>query len=238
MTPRPLARTRCAALSLAFALGLITLAGCDPRQMLYFLQPFDPTVAPTGPSLKDKRVVMITKASPGATNDFPLVDRELNREVATILREKVKRIDLVDQDKVWAWDKAHPSWTDPSELAEKFEADMIVLLEIGQFQVQSPSSPDMFEGKAIVSVQVTELAHPKDSKGHVLRDKPKEAKVVCNEESVTNFPSRGPIPSSADFTRNSFKSKFLHLVATKVSWYFVDHAPGDDIEDAKLGQDR
>ena len=48
MTPRPLARMRRAAWLLA-AVGLLTLAGCDPRSIFYFLQPFEPTIAPPGP---------------------------------------------------------------------------------------------------------------------------------------------------------------------------------------------
>jgi hypothetical protein len=239
MTPRPLARTRPAGLArlLALALGLVALAGCDPRQALFFLQPMDPTVAPKGPSLKNKRVVLITKASPVATNDFPTIDRELNREVARILKEKIRHLDLVDQEKVWGWDKTHPTWTEPSELAEKFEADLVIFLEIGEFAIQSPSSPDLYEGRSVVNIQVTELAYPKDDKGRPQKDRPKEAEVVFRDEHPTTFPSRGPMPVSADFTRGSFKNRFLKLVANEISWSFVEHAHGDDIQDVRFGRD-
>ena len=49
-TPRPHARTRRAAASIVVtAAGLLALAGCDPRTVLYFLQPFEPTVPAPGP---------------------------------------------------------------------------------------------------------------------------------------------------------------------------------------------
>jgi hypothetical protein len=240
MTPRPLARTRRATLLLlvSFALGLTTLAGCDPRQALFFFQPFDPVVAPRCPELKGKRVVLIAKTDPRTLTDFPTIDRDIARNVGRTLREKVKRIDLVEQEKVWAWDKAHPNWSNPSELAEKFEADMVVFLEIGEFQIQSPSSPELFEGKATVNVQVTELAHPKDSRGREMRDMPKESKIIFNDEHVSSFPSRGPLPASADYNRGSFKTKFIDLVSTELSWYFVEHAPGDNIQDVKFSRDQ
>jgi hypothetical protein len=214
------------------ALGLMALAGCDPRQALYFLQPYDPTIAPPCPKLKGKRVVLIVKAAPGALNDAPTLDRELAKEVATRLRENVKRIDLVELDKVWAWDQAHPSWTDPAELAEKFEADIVVYFEVSEFQIESPSSPDMFEGRAKVQVRATELAYPKDSRKREMRDQPKKAEIILDESHDSAFPIRGPMPASAEVSRGAFKKKFLRLVATELSWYFIDHAPGDNIQDA------
>ena len=130
MTPRPLARTRPAAallLSLSAA-GLLALGGCDPRQALYFLQPFEPTIPPpsAAPSLKGKRVVLLAHAVSGTNGDFQALDRELAREVITLLRQKIKRVDVVELDKVWEWMEGHPSWSDPSEAAKEFEADLLI----------------------------------------------------------------------------------------------------------------
>jgi hypothetical protein len=213
------------------------MAGCDPRMALYFLQPFEPTIAAPCPPLKGKRVVLIAKATPGARNDSPTIDHELAREVAKILREKVKRIDMVDMDKVWAWDQAHPSWTDPAELAEKFEADFAIFFEISEFQIQSPSSPEVFEGRAKIHVRVTELDHPKDSRGRAMRDQPKKAEIVYDDDHDTVYPVNGPMPASSDFSAPVFKKKFVRLVATELSWYFVEHATGDSIHDQKVGRE-
>ena len=55
-TPRPHAWTRRAAASTVVALvGLVSLAGCDPRTLFYFLQANEPMIAPPGPSLEDKK---------------------------------------------------------------------------------------------------------------------------------------------------------------------------------------
>ena len=231
MTPRPLARTRQAAL---LTVGLLALLGCNPMQALYFLQPWDPQVAAPCPSLKGKRVVVLTYAAPGTQNDFTALDREVNTRLVKILRENVKKIDVVNPEKVAAWVQAHPSSTDQDDAAKAFEADVAIMMEIRKFEVDNPSSPGLFEGKASVHIRVTELAHPKDSRGRPLEDKPKESEVLFEDDCEVTFPVTGSIPVSAEVSRPVFKNRFLDVVATNLSWRFVSHAPGDDIQDTKF----
>ena len=120
MTPRPNARTRRAAASLFLvATGLISIAGCDPRTLFYFLQPNEPTVPAPGPKLDGKRIVLVTNTVSGSLGEYQSVDREISREVASIFREKVKKIDMVDPDKVLKWTEGHPKWTDPANLPRR-----------------------------------------------------------------------------------------------------------------------
>jgi hypothetical protein len=237
-TPRPLARTRRAAIGITLAsAGILSLAGCDPRALLYFLQPYEPTIPPesTGSfDLKGKRVVILTHAVSTARADFPAVDHEIVRELVKIMHEKVKKIDIVEPQKVWDWADAHPSWSDPSEAAKAFEADMVIFLEVEEFRISDPSSPGLFKGMAKTHIQVTELKYPTNSKGKELTDKPKEPEVVYDNIASSEFPRRGPMPMEAGVSRSGFKNKFLKLVATEVSWHFVEHAHGDDIQDTKI----
>jgi hypothetical protein len=235
MTPRPLARMRRAAWLLA-AVGLLTLAGCDPRSIFYFLQPFEPTIAPPGPALKGKRVVILTHAVSGTQADFPALDRDLARGLAAILRQKVKKIDLVDIEKVRSWVDAHPSYSDPAEAGRAFDADAVIFLEVESFQIQNPSSPGLFEGTSKVHIQVHQLRVPTDSDGREIAGRPRESEVVYDDVRDTTFPVRGPIPMDVGVSRSAFRKKFLDLVVTEVSWHFVDHAPGDNIQDVKFDQ--
>jgi hypothetical protein len=236
MTPRPHARMRRAvAASLFLAIGLLALAGCDPRPFMYFLQPWEPTIAAPGPSLKGKKVVVLTHAVTGTQGDFLTLDRDLAREFSSLIRTKAKKVELVNQDKVWKWVEGHPNWTDPSELAKAFEADMVIFLEVESFQVQDPHSPGLLEGSAKTHIQAIVMEYPKNSKGKENTDQPKESRVAYDDYQDTSFPVRGPIPVESGVSRGAFKTKFLQVVAAELSWHFVEHAPEDNIQDGRVG---
>ena len=235
MTPRTHARTRrSAATILLVAAGLLSLPGCDPRTLFYFLQPNDPSVPAPGPKLDGKRVVVVAHAVSNALGEFQALDREVTREVVSLLRAKAKKIDVVDPDKVWTWVEGHPNWTDPAEIAKGFEADVVVFLEIEAFQIQNPSDLNVFQGTAKTHIQVTEMAHPKNSKGKPILDQPKESHSLYDDYQDTEFPVRGPIPMDSGVSRGAFKSKFLKVVCAEISWHFVDHASDDTIQDVKF----
>ncbi len=236
MTPRPHASTRRAALATMMFAGasLLTLPGCDPRTMLYFLQPFDPTIPPPGPSLSGKKVVVVTHVQPGAGESYSDLSRDLTREFMSALRKNVKKIQLVDNDKVNAWMEAHPSWTDATEVGKDFEADIAIMLDVATFQAVDPKSPDLMEGTSNIHIHVWSYGHPKDSKGKEEKHEPKEWDQIYEEQADTSFPTRGPVPRDVGVSESSFKLKFLKLVANELSWHFVEHAPGDDIQDVKF----
>lgn len=239
MTPRPLARMRRATAILLMIAGLSALAGCDPRQFAYYLQPWEPTIAPPCTALNGKqarRVVLLTHAISSARSDSQNIDREVGQKVAAILKEKVKKLDLVDSSKVRAWSDANPTWSDPAEAARAFEADLAIYLEIKDFQIQNPDSPGLFQGKAVVDVKVSELAPPKDPKGKPISGVPKVSNQIYEDTVTTDFPSRAPQPIETGVSRSTFKKKFLQLVAAEISWRFVDHAPGDDIQDVSFSK--
>jgi hypothetical protein len=113
---------------------------------------------------------------------------------------------------------------------------MAIFLDVSKFQTEDPRSPGLMEGTSNVHIQVWEIAHPKNSRGHENKNQPKEASKVYEEQADTTFPVRGPIPKDTGITPSSFRIKFLKLVGTELSWHFVEHAPGDDIQDVKFNQ--
>jgi hypothetical protein len=212
----------------------MSLPGCDPRTLIYFLQPFEPTIPAPGPDLKGKKVVVVGHAVSAALGESQSLDRDIVKEVASILRSKVKKIDVVDTAKVWSWVDEHPNWTDPAELAKAFDADIVVFLEIEGFQLQNPADLNVYQGTARTHIMVTEWAHPKNSRDKPLTDQPKEAKTIYDDYRDTEFPVRGPIPMDSGVSRGAFKSKFLKVVCAEISWHFVEHSPEDDIQDVKF----
>lgn len=237
MTPRPHARTRrAAAISLLAFAGLLSLAGCDPRTLFYFLQPYEPTIPPPkdAPDLSGKKVVVVATAAAGAQGEFMSLDRDIVREFTHCLRGKVKRIDIVNPDSVWDWVDGHPNWTNPGEIAEKFEADMAIYLEVDQFQIQAPGDLNVLHGLAKVHIKAYERDYPKNSKGKSLRDQEKESRDVYDDYVDIEFPKKGPIASDSATSRGKFKTGFLKVVAAEASWHFVEHAPEDEIEQERF----
>lgn len=239
MTPRPHARTRRAAVSLVLmSAGLLTLAGCDPRTLVYFLQPNEPMIAPpeSAPSLVGKRVVVVTHASAGAQGELPSLERDLAREFSRRLQTKIKKIDMVPQQKVWDWVDGHTNWTNPAEIARAFEADYVIFLEIESFKSKEAGDLNVLHGSARVHIQVVGLSYPKNSRGRALTDQPKEEETVYDDYMETEFPKRGPTPFDTGVSTSKFKKQFLRIVAVECTWHFVPHAPEDAIGDANTNE--
>jgi hypothetical protein len=236
MPPRTQGRTWRAAALVVLALGLGSLAGCDPRPIFYFLQPFEPTIPPPGPVLKGKKVVVLTHATAGSQAEFPSLERDLNREFVVQLRKKNKKIHVVDPDKVANWVEDHPKWTDPADAARDHEADVVIFLELEQFQIQAPGDLNVLQGSAKVHIQAFELDFPKNSKGKPIKDKPKESRPIYDDYQETTFPIRGPVPMDSGIGRAAFKSRLVQVVAAEVSWHFVEHSQEEVIQDVKFNQ--
>jgi hypothetical protein len=239
MTPRLLAdlKVRLAFAALLAGGTLIAISGCDPRTLAYFLQPFDPMIEPEcKTSFQGKKVVILCTAASGSMGEggFSSLERDVSRELAAILRKKVKKITVVDPDKVATWVEAHPKWNDPGDVARDFDADFVLFLEIEQFQLQSPGDLQMLHGESKVHIVAYEMRHPKNSKDRPLKDQPKEAIEIYNEYGETSFPNRGPIPIDNGSSRSKFRITFTKIVAKEISWHFVEHAPDDSIQSSRI----
>lgn len=247
MTPRPTTRAsaragmpqtwrRAARLSLAAGTLLaLTLAGCDPRQAMYFLQPFEPQIAAPCPSLQGKKVVILAHASASAQADYVALDQELTQRIAKALRDKFRRIEIVDQAKVRAWIEEHPTSTDPTEAARAFDCDVVVFLEILEFKIDSPESPGLYAGHSRVFLKAIELKHPENPKGKPVTERPKEPNTLHEAEVETDFPRvQGSLPIDVTVSRTTFRKRFLDIVGAEVSWHFVPHGSGDNVQNTRF----
>lgn len=233
MTPQMMTRMRRLAAALVAMSLLTTLTGCDPRTLIYFLQPYEPTIPAPGPSLKNKKVVVLSAADAATLGRFPGLERDLARQFTNNLK-KNKKITTVETEKVANWLEAHPDWSDPAEAARDFEADVVIVLEVEQFQTRHPGSLNVLEGSSKVHIRAFELAHPKNSKGKPITDQPKESEEIYDDYQETTFPIRGPIPMDSGVGESTFKNKLLQVVADECSWHFIEHSQGDIIQDVRF----
>jgi hypothetical protein len=237
MTPRRIAQEvlRLAIVVVLADLSLLAISGCDPRPLAYFLQPFEPMVPPPCEvNFQGKKVVVLCHATANTMGEFSSLDRDLCREFSGILRKKVKKITVVDPDKVATWVEAHPNWTDPADVARDFDADFVIFLEIEQFQLQQPGDLNMLHGQAKVHIMAFEMKYPKNSKDRPITDQPKEADRIYDDYADTIFPNRGPIAIDSGSSRSKFRITFLKVVAKEISWHFLEHAEDDSIQDSRI----
>ena len=167
-------------------------------------------------------------------NEYVGIDRDITTELVKTLRKEVKKIDVVDPAKVRDWAANKRTLTDPADAARAFDADIVIFLEIQQFQVQDPRDLAMYQGKSHIHIQVHELAYPKDDRDRDMKDKPKESKVVYEDDRDTEFPVTGGISIDAGTSKSAFKNRFMKVVNDQLSWHFVEHAPGDNIQDTNF----
>jgi hypothetical protein len=234
MTPRSNLKMKLAAVLLLGAAGLAVVSGCDPRSLAYFLQPNESSIPATAPSLEGKRVLILCNVTSGSLAEFPSLERDLPKDLAAILRTKVKKITVIEPDKVATWVEAHPHWTDPADAARDFDADIAIRLEVEQFRSQTPGDLNMVHGEAKVHITVFEMQYPKNSKDKPIKDQPKEAHEVYDEYAETTFPDRGPLPIDTGTSVARFTHTFLKIVVKEVSWHFVPHREEDSIQNSRI----
>jgi hypothetical protein len=231
------AKMRLALISVLAGGSLIAIGGCDPRQALFFLQPNNPMIeAPFkegGDSLEGKKIVVLCQVATNSMGEYSSLDRDLTREFSAILRKKVKKITVIDPDKVMTWKEAHPKWTAPAEIATDFNADVVIFLEVEQFQTESSADVNMLHGQSKVHIVAYEMQYPKNSKDRLIKDQPKEPVSIYDDYAETTFPET-PLPIDTGSSRSKFRIKFLKVVAKEVSWHFIEHAADDSIQDSRI----
>lgn len=222
------------------ASALILCAGCSltnglfgPREAFRSVSNDEPIIPATGPSLKGKRVVVITTLDPAVKAEFPTLDCKLDAKVVAHLKEK-KEGEIIDADKVFAWVDGHPHWTDPEEIAKAFAADFVIVLGVEAFRLHDPGDSSALQGTAKTHVSVSETTYPVYRGKRIAMQMPEETRLIYTEDCETVFPVRGPIEKSSGVSIGAFTSRFLQVVACELSWKFVGHNPEEDIQDVKF----
>ena len=122
----------------------------------------------------------------------------------------------------------------PADIARDFEADLVIFMELEQFQIQNPGDLNVLQGSSKVHIKAVELTSAKNSKGKPIPDQPKESNTVYDDYQESVFPIRGPIEMGSGVGRSAFKTKFLQVVASECSWHFVEHTTGDAVQDVRF----
>lgn len=159
-------------------------------------------------ALEEKRVVVVCR--PPASSDFSNAgaSRQLNRSISMLLKQNVKKIDMVDPREVDTWlDESHTG--DYIDLGRAVKADIVLVVDMEQFDLYKGKT--LYQGNAIVSL----LVHDMQAGGELIWDR---------QMGQVAFPHNAPIPA-ADKPQAQFQREFIGVLANRIAVHFYKHDP-------------
>lgn len=204
-----------AKLIVAAMLGLTTMTatGCIglTAQLLYIFK--GEKVKAEYAGLKDQRVAVVC-VSPTASFGPGAESAMLAQTVGTILRQKVKNVEVVRDSEVADWiDRNDWNQIDFRNVGRGVNADMVLALELDSFSVNEGST--LYKGRATVSATVFDM-----SKGGEVVFRPGPVDIV--------YPTNGA-RHSTETTEAKFRREFIFFVAHQLSKRFYDYDLIDDV---------
>lgn len=160
---------------------------------------------------KEHKKVLVICSSPEAVKlHWPSLDYDILEKVSQNLNSR--GIEVVNLDDVAHWiDDNGGEFDHPSELAEEFDADYIVHIELNEFRYLEEHSRDLYRGRANGNMMVYEVVRTTQG-----GEKRARAQQVFVQEFNSEYPSLQPIPSE-QITDKSFRQKYLEEVSRELS---------------------
>jgi hypothetical protein len=218
-------RSRCL-FALAVTCLAVGLTGCSLFVMAGKLLYGDPKIKSplstgTGIDLvEDEMTVLVIFTTPESVkSEFASVEFDLTEE--TIRRLKRHEIKVIKSDDVATFiDNNGGFWEDESELAQHFDADLIVHVDLDTFTCTEENSPWMLRGRAegtLYAYRVREV------------DDEKVAQEIFVREFTSTHPRQSPV-SSDSISRSAFQKRYVDLMAQQVAQMLHDYRASDLVQ--------
>ena len=215
-----LSSRRAVLLALAAA---VTLPGCSLGVMagkLFFDDPKMKSVFRTGTGADltkgDKSILIACSAPHRILSDYPGIRIDIVDKMSRILA--TRHVKVIAADDVAAWFDEHGDWGDFSELADHFDADFVMHIDLKSFDVVVPDSPHLLQGKAESKVTVMEV------KGN----EKKKTSVAFDRTVNVMFPATYPIPRESR-SEEMFTENFLDRISAQIARLLYDHRPSEEV---------
>ncbi len=146
------------------AAGIALSSGCKLLGAPFLLWGPEPTklVPAEYPYLENKRVAIVVWADSDTLFEFPHVRFELGAFVEEALSGKVKGVVLVPSRRVADLQSANPDWDrePPGRLGKELGADRVIMVELTQYTLREPESPQLLRAYVAANVKVYDTANP------------------------------------------------------------------------------
>ena len=207
----------------AIALLLAVVPGCSLGVMAGKMFFGDPKMksafrGATGVDLTkgEKSLLIVCTAPHGTQVKFPSIQIDVVDRITRIL--DTRNVKVVSSDEVATWVDDHGEWGDFSELADEFDADFVMNIQIDSFRTDVPDSPNLMQGKAEGKVIVLE-AKGKDTK---------TTTTAFERVFSVTYPAY-PIPRE-NRSEQLFAETFLDRTAVSLSHFLYDHRASETVE--------
>ncbi len=199
------------AASLALVAALPALSGCTSAlaTAAYLINGNNGPVDYKG--LRDKQVAVVCRPMVSLKYRDESVARDLATHVGQLLSQNVRKMTLVDQRKVEQWLDEN-NWDEYSEVGKALKADVVVGVDLKEFNIYSGQT--VFQGKAMASVTVSDC-----KTGEVLYEKTLPQIV---------YPPNHVIPAG-EMQESTFRKKFVRILADHVARHFYAHDRHSDM---------
>ena len=159
-------------------------------------------------ALRDKRVVVMCRPPSSHEYRHAGASRMIAQRVSELLVKNVKGIDVVNPREVDNW-VDESDWGDFRELAEAVRADLVLHIELDDFDLYKGKT--LYQGRADVTVSVYDM-----------RD---HSRLVWDREiGEVLYPLNSGIPAQ-DKPVQQFEREFVQIVADRIGINFYKHDP-------------
>ena len=182
--------------------------GCNLLIPLAMLGKHKETIPAEFDKLEGKRTAIVVWAPQEVLFDYPFVRMELALHIGDKLRAEMEDVDIVDGRLIEDYiQRSLETYADPDKIGREFDCDVVVYVELLEFQIRDPTAPDILRARIHGSVIAYDLrADPDQSKRYEL------------EDVITVYPENQPVlltPTNSIVVRKEAYEKFTEMVARK-----------------------
>jgi len=205
--------------------ALMVLPGCSLGVMagkLFFDDPKMKSVFRTGTGVDlakgEKSILIACSTTHLILSKHPGIRIDIVDKMSRIL--DTRKIKVIPADDVAKWFDDHGEWGDFSELADSFDADFVMHIDLKSFGVIVPDSPHLLQGKAEGRISMMEIK----STGKNLDRK--QAVIAVERSFNVMFPTTYPVPLESR-SEEMFTENFIDRVSAQLARMLYDHRPSE-----------
>lgn len=176
----------------------------------------------TGVDLRkeQKEVVVVCSVPESLRQENASIDHDLVE--AIVRRFRIRDIKTVPTKDVNQWiSSIGGTWNTPGQIAQKFDADYIIHIDLNSITYHEENSSELFRGNCLGDVYVYEIRQPDSSAS-------RDAFLVFQHEFQSVYPQLYPVSSDTTSLR-TFQEKYITRISDELARLFYDFKSTDEV---------